>query len=181
MNDIANERDRVIGWSLTKMSRRPWYEYAGEVHRRNLRKDSRSPEGQVFIVTWETEIVRVGLAMDNIAVEIETINDAVAESKKTLATLADEVRELSDAIEPELLGAIKRIREARMSAVAEVRDALVALRDIRKFFLDNDYQTEIDRLRAFVNLCNELDNLRKQGVLDAVSDTIIKLSVGEGS
>ena len=64
-----------------------------------------------------------------------------------------------------------------MTAVQEIQATLAMMKDIRKFFLDSDHSEEINRLRDFVGLCNELKALKENGTIDAISDTILKLSV----
>ena len=66
-----------------------------------------------------------------------------------------------------------------MTVVNEIRESLSALRDIRKFFLDPEHEKEMVRLEQFVALCRELQALKQSGVLDAVSDTIIRLGLSE--
>jgi len=56
---------------------------------------------------------------------------------------------------------------------------LCELRDIRKFFLESDYKTEVERLERFVSLCREIKALKESGLFDAVCDTAIRMSVQE--
>jgi hypothetical protein len=52
---------------------------------------------------------------------------------------------------------------------------LTALKDVRTFFLEGDYEKQIDRLREFIDLCERLKALKDSGTLDAIADTILKL------
>jgi hypothetical protein len=53
---------------------------------------------------------------------------------------------------------------------------MTALGDVRQFFLEDDYKKEIARLHEFIDLCERLKALKEEGLLDAVSDIILKLS-----
>jgi hypothetical protein len=71
--------------------------------------------------------------------------------------------------------ALGEVREQRIALGSETRLLLAALRDIRTFFLEKDYDTEINRLREFIDVCERLRALKDAGTLDAIADTILKL------
>jgi hypothetical protein len=71
---------------------------------------------------------------------------------------------------------LKDFRMYRMSFDTECQKLLQQLRDVRAFFLDKDYETEITRLREFVGLCERLQKLKESGFLDTVADTMLKLA-----
>ena len=71
------------------------------------------------------------------------------------------------------------LRATRMATVNEINASLAAMREIRKFFLESDYETEMTRLERFVRVCRDLQDLKASGVLDAIADTSIKLAVQE--
>jgi hypothetical protein len=50
------------------------------------------------------------------------------------------------------------------------------LREVRAFFLDKDYATELARLREFVEVCERLKLLKDCGFLDTVADTMLRLA-----
>lgn len=72
----------------------------------------------------------------------------------------------------------KELHAFRSSVVTDLSKAKSEMEDVRKFFLSKDHVTEIDRLREFITLCEQLKALKDSGFLDAVADTILKL---EGS
>jgi hypothetical protein len=72
---------------------------------------------------------------------------------------------------------IEDIRQSRFTIVAEASTMSKSLREVRQFFIDKDYKEEITRLREFVELCERLVALKQNGTLDAITDTILKLSV----
>lgn len=127
-------------------------------------------------LTESTDIITGGI-MEKTAAELQIINDEVKESKKVLQDLYNEIRASSDLIDPLLKQQIMDMRSARMTVEREAQTMLTMMRDIRKFFLESDHKEEIQRLYEFVELCKGLQQLKQDGVLDAISDTILNLSV----
>ena len=110
---------------------------------------------------------------------LEQTNREIEQSKKLLQELANEVVTLADIVQPALDKQIQALRSARMSTVLEIRESLSALRDIRKFFLEEDYEREMGRLERFVGVCRELQKLKREGVLDSVAETAIRMGLQE--
>lgn len=110
---------------------------------------------------------------------LKSTNDEVEGSKKILQTLSNEIGALSDFIQPQLMKHVSDLRSARMSVTTEINESLKALREIRKFFIEDDYKVEMERLQRFVDVCKELKALKESGVLDAVCDSAIRLAVKE--
>lgn len=71
---------------------------------------------------------------------------------------------------------LKELRMTRISVDTEVRQIMSALRDVRGFFMDKDYEAERVRLREFVEICERLKALKESGFLDTVADTMLRLS-----
>lgn len=72
-----------------------------------------------------------------------------------------------------------RLKELRMTRIAmdsEMRQLMASLREVRTFFLDKDYGTEIARLKEFVETCERLQKLKDSGFLDSVADTMLRLA-----
>jgi len=53
---------------------------------------------------------------------------------------------------------------------------LKQLEDVRKFLIGQDHAKEIAALKEFVELCERLQKLQRDGFLNSVADTILKLS-----
>lgn len=73
----------------------------------------------------------------------------------------------------------KRLKDLRMSRMAfevETKILMSQLKDVRSFFLDKAHDSEVSKLKEFVDLCERLQKLKQSGFLDTVADTIIKLS-----
>jgi hypothetical protein len=125
----------------------------------------------------QAQAARVGGAMDNTLEMVNAVNAEVEESKRILQDLTNQVSSLRDSIGPALLDNAKAIRSSRMTVVSEVRQSLAALHDIRKFFLEDDYGVEMERLERFVHLCKELMAMKESGALDAICDSAIHLGL----
>lgn len=129
--------------------------------------------------TWEADALMIGRCMEEAA---ELIRNAVTEAgqaKRELGDLLNQVRAVADVVIPLLEKQAKEVRSARMSVVGEVHELMKPLKDIRKFFLDSDYQFEMDRLERFIRVCKDLKDLKESGILDAVSDVAIRLACRE--
>jgi hypothetical protein len=127
--------------------------------------------------------------IDDIATKvIAEIEKKVPRGLSNLATAAEDSRRVIDesmrgigGIQQEFDAKLKLfledLRQTRFAVVAEVSQLSQPLKDIRQFFLGKDYEMEMARLRQFVELCERLVALKRDGTLDAVSDTIIKLAL----
>lgn len=112
---------------------------------------------------------------------LKAVNEEVETSKKILEDLVNQIRGLADIVLPATHEHIKKLRESRMSTVNEIHMSLSALKDLRQFFLDDNYDLEVERMERFVALCKEVQLIKESGLLDAVSDTMIRLSLKEES
>lgn len=70
---------------------------------------------------------------------------------------------------------LKNLRMTRMAIDSEMRQLMASFREVRNFFLDANYETEISRLKEFVELCQHLQVLRDTGFLDKIADTMLLL------
>ena len=125
----------------------------------------------------KVHILKTGVEMEKVENLLRTVNEEVRESKKILESLSNEITAVSGDVKPKLLNMIKEIRDNRMATVSEIHQTLLALKDIRKFFLESEYKEEMERLERFVNVCKEIQKLKTDGTFDAVCDSALKLSV----
>lgn len=110
---------------------------------------------------------------------LKAATDEARSSKETLEAAYNDLMALQLTVGAALEKIVGSTRAARMAVVGEMRESLQALKDVRQFFLESDYKTEMERLERFVVVCKELVALKKSGALDAVADVAIKLAVGE--
>ena len=115
--------------------------------------------------------------MEDTARMLEATNRQLVEAKETMQSLVNELGSAADVIGPSLMKHVQELRSARMTVTAEVRESLTALRDLRRFFLESDYESEMVRLERFVKLCREIQVLKADGVFDAVCESALRLAV----
>lgn len=71
---------------------------------------------------------------------------------------------------------LEELRMWRMAVTSEQQKLLQGCADVRKFFLADDHEKEITRLREFIELAERLQKLQQSGFLDKMADTLIKLA-----
>lgn len=135
----------------------------------------------MFKYTYHWDFILIGVRMEETHELVAAATDEAAKSREVLEQLKNDVVALSDVIHPQLIETATKLRSARMTVVSEVNASLSAMRDVRKFFIEHDYEVEIARLERFIALCRELMALKEAGVLDAVADTTLRLAVKEES
>lgn len=136
------------------------------------------PEAFDRRVMDDNRAVWVGSWMEQTADMLKAINIEVQQSKETLQSLANEVRAVHDIVGPQLLQQATALRTARMTVVSEIRESLAAMQDVRRFFLEPDHAVQVERLERFVRLCRDLQELKADGVFDAVCDSALRLAIG---
>jgi hypothetical protein len=68
------------------------------------------------------------------------------------------------------------VREQRLALGSETRLLMGGLKEVRQFFLEESYETEIQRLHEFIDLCERLQALKESGFLDTIADTMLRMS-----
>ncbi|KKL81324.1 hypothetical protein LCGC14_1995850 [marine sediment metagenome] len=82
-------------------------------------------------------------------------------------------------LKKELDKLVQKIRESRMAVTLELKQTLSAMRDVRTFFLESDYEKEMERLERFVTLGERMKTLIQDGTIDAMCDVVLKLAIGK--
>jgi len=138
-------------------------------------KGQRGPDGEMLFKVSDMNRVLLAMAKDlpekTIPV-LERAKDARAAVNELLDGLGADMTNFKDSCTKFL----EDVRGTRMAVVAETSQMSKGLREVRQFFLGPDYKNEIERLREFVELCERLVALKRDGTLDALTDTIIKLA-----
>ena len=81
-------------------------------------------------------------------------------------------KEYSERVKKEL----EATRQIRFALENETRLMMAQFKEVRKFFLDEDYEEQVKRLSEFVSLCERLKALKEDGFLDTVADTMLRLA-----
>ena len=132
-----------------------------------------------FRFTWDVNPILLGVNMEEIDNLLRAVNAEVSESKKILETMTNDIKALSENIQPELAKMIKQIRDNRMAVVLELRQSLDLLNDVQDFFMDSKYESEMEKMERFVRICREIMELKKEGVFDDICDSAIRLALRE--
>jgi hypothetical protein len=106
---------------------------------------------------------------------------AAEDARRIIAELTDGIGGEMEKFEAQSKLHVEQIRGKRMTMVTEAAQMTNALKEIRQFFLGSDYKEEISRLSEFVDLCERLQKLKRDGFLDQIADTMISLSIRNDS
>ena len=139
----------------------------------------RTSQGMMIRDSDEFRILAIGGIMEDNVALLKAVAAELEQAREAYQSLSNEVQAVGGIIRARLFEQTQELRSARMTAVSETQLALTALRDVRTFFLESDYELEITRLERFVVLCRELMELKQQGVLDAVCDSALRLAVSK--
>ena len=123
-----------------------------------------------YLMAKSLEMVKS--AADRIGIftqEYSKANECLESEFKSTGLMVSHAKEMKKEV-------IDTFRAMRMTTTTEVAAMVKPLEELRKFFLGEDHQKEVDRLREFVDLCERLEKLKKSGFLDTVADTMLKLS-----
>ena len=66
-----------------------------------------------------------------------------------------------------------------MNLISEIRACLENLKEIRSFFLESNYEKEMERLERFVKICKEIQQLKQSGIFDDICDSAIRMAIRE--
>jgi septal ring factor EnvC (AmiA/AmiB activator) len=108
--------------------------------------------------------------MDNdikIAEEIQNARTELEASRDVVRTLANDLADVADVIEPVLLEHIKRIRAARMTSVDELRQISSEIAILRDTLAKPETARMLDQAERFLRICRELEEFRAVGFIDA--------------
>ena len=121
---------------------------------------------------------RIGDDMEIDVKLLKGINKEALESRKILQELTNEIMVTQNLLEPQLHNMIKRLRNTRMTTTIELTKTLSIMKDVRKFFLEKEYKEEIERLEEFVAIGERLRVLINDGTFDKLTDSILRLAIG---
>lgn len=141
---------------------------------------------QVTFETTDNRAIDIHLYMGGFAMEKATESMAVAkeellDTREQLQTTLNDITVMCDRIQDMMKDQIEEIRGTRFTLVTETAQMMESLREVRKFFLDSQHQEEIQKLRAFVALCQDLRLFTSDGSLDTIIDSMLKLAVRQPS
>jgi hypothetical protein len=121
----------------------------------------------------------IGATMNDTAQMLKGINEEVQKSKEVLQELNNQIMDVSNIVQPALAKQITDIRNQRMALIGELSQSLNMLKEVRKFFMESEYDKEMERLERFVKVCQQIKALKEDGTFDAVVDSAIRLAIKE--
>ena len=124
---------------------------------------------------------KVGELMEDLSGMMKLLNEEVGISADVVKNAYNDIMGVSDQLIPQLGEMVKEVRTKRMTLVTELKQSLNMMKDVRQFFLDKDYNTEVDRLERFCTVAERLKALIEDGTMDAVTDIILKLHLTEAT
>lgn len=105
----------------------------------------------------------------------EELTERARDLTAAISYLTTELKGPWEGFQESIKSALTTIREQRIAMGSETRLLMGSLKEVRQFFLDETYETEIARLSEFIDLCERLKALKESGFLDTVADTILRL------
>jgi len=120
--------------------------------------------------------IRAGLAISETALNITDVVEEIKTPVDALIGILEIVEGVSNNVNDMKKTFIDDIRSLRTIAVSEAQQITRPLEDLRKFFLGDDHDKEVARLKEFVEVCERMKALKDSGFLDTVADTILKIS-----
>lgn len=88
-------------------------------------------------------------------------------SREIVRTLANELAEVIDIVEPALAEHTKRLRQSRMSSIEELRQISSQVKEVRELMLSDRTEQMLVRAERFLKVCEQLEEFRAVGFLDA--------------
>lgn len=142
---------------------------------------SHHPAGRgnpIYALGWEFDALKPGGELEDTSQLVELAIKTAREAQEELESIANECGKIGSVILPALMDHIKLLRDARFTLTSEAGQCLASMKEVRKFFFDSDYHTELSRLKEFLALMQQLKQFQSDGTLDAIVDAMLKLAVG---
>lgn len=124
--------------------------------------------------------VYTGAHMEKVSSELELTRDEMKALLDDIKKLSNDIVKIQNVFEPKLLDLIKDIRSKRQALNVELSSMLRMMKDIRKFFLENEHSTQMALLGEFIGVLGKLKGFIDDGTMDAIVDMIVKLEINKG-
>jgi hypothetical protein len=128
-------------------------------------------QNDVEVVATEHHEKAVKKSLDNLQALEARARDVHDSLEYLFSRIGPLFVEVNEGISKELVA----LREKRFGVDTETRLLMNQLKEVRQFFLDENHDRQVDRLREFVDLCERLKALKESGFLDTIADTILRL------
>jgi hypothetical protein len=102
-----------------------------------------------------------------LAAAIRQTSEELDAAREVVRNLANELADVIEVIEPALIEHTKRLRQARMTSLDEMRLITTTLQELRRLLLAPETEQMLRQGERFLKLCSELEEFRVCGFLDA--------------
>jgi ABC-type transporter Mla subunit MlaD len=102
-----------------------------------------------------------------IAQHIADTRDELDKARAVVRELANDLADVADVIEPVLADHVKRLRQARMTSIDELRQIAAGIRELRQVLVTPEADLMIERATRLLAVFRELEEFRACGFLDA--------------
>lgn len=103
----------------------------------------------------------------NIADQIAATTAELDAAREVVRTLANDLADVSEVLEPVLMDHVKKIRAARMAGLEELRMLSAGITELRTVLLAKDTAQMLTVMERFLTVCREMEEFRAVGFLDA--------------
>ena len=134
----------------------------------------KGPDGEDLINSEDMDLLicaRIAKLVKETNPAVKAAEDARLTIDTLLTGVGEEIKKFDDATKHY----IESVRQTRFAVVSETAQMIEPLKEVRQFFLGNDYKDQIAHLREFVDLCERLNALKMSGFLDSVAETMLRL------
>lgn len=108
--------------------------------------------------------------------KMEELAKKTASARETLEKAVTGIGESMEEVKPLCSKYLKDLGYFRGQAHDEVIKASKEIKALRALFMSTDYDREMERLKEYIDVCERLAALKKEGILDDVSETLLKLA-----
>jgi negative regulator of replication initiation len=107
---------------------------------------------------------------------IRATKEEIDGARNVVHALANELADVIEVIEPALVEHTRRLRQARMMSLEEMRQVTTAVREMRDLLLSKQTDEMLIRAERFLAVCRELEEFRMCGFLDAFVRLFVEAS-----
>lgn len=102
-----------------------------------------------------------------LAAAIELTKGEIDGAREVVRQLANELADVVEVVEPIIADHTKRIRQARMSSLDEMRQIVSAVKELREIMGAGSTEKALVQAERFLRVCRELEEFRIVGFVDA--------------
>lgn len=122
---------------------------------------------------------QTGLAMETIAMSLRSIGQEIMDARKSMDEVYKSMVKTHSILGAQMTLLVKDLRSKQAEMTIEVNSSISTMKEVRNFFSDKEHKVQMERLKEFIKVCQELKVLIDDGTLDAVVNAIPNLKGGD--